>query len=126
MEEKILKSIKQMLGIPEAHSAFDFELKMHINSAVATLTQLGVGPEAGLEVSDQTTWSVLLQDEQKLSMAMSYLFLKVKMLFDSAQMTAHVIRAYEDQIKELEHRLQVASDPMIPWQKPEPVEEVNW
>lgn len=124
MEEKILQSIKQMLGIPDAHTAFDFELKMHINSAVATLTQLGVGPENGLEVSDTTPWSALLQDKQKLSMANSYLFLKVKMLFDSAQMTAHVVRAYEEQIKELGERLQMAADPMTPWAPVEPVEEV--
>ena len=124
MEEKILQSIKQMLGIPDAHTAFDFELKMHINSAVATLTQIGVGPENGLEVSDTTPWSALLLDKQYLNMANSYIFLKVKLLFDSAQLTAHVIRAYEEQIKENGERLQMAADPMVPQAPPVPVEEV--
>lgn len=114
MDEKILKTIKQLLGLPDGYDPFDFELTMHINSVVSTLTQLGVGPVGGLEVSDQTPWSALLLDDAKLQNARSYIFLKVKMLFDSAGMTAHVISAYQKMIDEEAWRLEVAADPMIP------------
>lgn len=115
-DEKILTSIKAPLGYPEEYDSFDFELLMHINSIVGTLQQLGVGPTAGLSVDKDTPWSALLVDDDthKLEGTKSYMFLRVKMLFDSNNMPAHLVSAYEKMIQEAEWRLSIASDPRVP------------
>lgn len=124
---KILESIKAMLGLQPAYAPFDVELLIHINSVVATLNQLGVGPgydstDEVLKVTDTTTWAELLLDD-KSEDAKSYMFLRVKMLFDSSTMQPALVSAYEKMIQELEWRLSVSSDPMIPQPYPTSIEE---
>ena len=46
MEQSILKSTKNILGIADDYDVFDLQIMTHINSAFSTLTQLGVGPAA--------------------------------------------------------------------------------
>ena len=52
--ESILNSIKKLLGISEDYDYFDSDIIMHINSVFATLTQLGVGPEKGFSINDES------------------------------------------------------------------------
>lgn len=114
VDDKILMSIKKLLGLADDYNPFDFEITMHINSVIATLHQLGVGPEIGLSIDEETKWSALLLGNDKLNSAKSYIFMRVKMLFDSANMTQPLISAYSNMIEQAEWRLQVAADPMIP------------
>ena len=44
MATSVLVSIKKMLGIEADDSSFDTDLIIHINSALMTANQLGVGP----------------------------------------------------------------------------------
>jgi hypothetical protein len=119
-DTSILTSIKATLGLLDDYTPFDAEITLHINSVVSNLRQLGVGPEEGLTVDADTLWTALLvTDEQRLiSNVKSYMFLRVKMLFDSAGMPAHLISAYEKMIEEQEWRITVAADPMLPWETP--------
>ena len=55
MATKILDSIKQQIGIVPEYNVFDAQLIMDLNAAFATLHQLGVGPEDGFEVDENTT-----------------------------------------------------------------------
>jgi len=114
VDDKILKSIKAPLGLADDYAPFDFELIMHINSVIATLTQLGVGPTEGLTIDKDTSWSALLTDNMKLQNAKSYIFMKVKMIFDSGTMSQQVVTAYQKMIEEEEWRLRIAADPMTP------------
>ena len=121
MSESILTSIKQALGIAEAHVAFDAEIQMHINSAFSTLNQLGVGPVQGYSIADKTsTWDELVGDDNRLNAVKSYLYLRVKMLFDPPDI-GFVITAFKQQIEELEWRLNVTVDDDIPTRIPTPV-----
>ena len=43
MEYSILNTIKKMLGLDANYTTFDTDIIVHINSALMTLTQLGVG-----------------------------------------------------------------------------------
>lgn len=114
MDESILVSIKRALGLTEEYEVFDFEIVMHINSVLSTLNQLGVGPKAGISIKDkESTWSLLLEDNQRLNNAKSYVFLRVRMLFDPPT-TPHLLLAFKERIQEEEWRLQVEADPMIP------------
>lgn len=114
LDTPILETTKISLGLEVDYDVFDFELLIHINSAVANLTQLGVGPKLGLIVEEDTPWSSLLGSDHHLTNAISYMFMKVKMVFDSATMSQHLVAAYEKMIEEQEFRLQVGADPMIP------------
>lgn len=110
MNESILTSVKKMLGIAEEYEHFDPDLLMHINSALAVLTQLGVGPTSGLMISDKTTtWNDLIFHENKLQLVKTYVFLKVKLMFDPP-LSSSVLECYKTQISELEWRLNVAAE----------------
>ena len=108
--ESILNSIKKLLGIAEDYDYFDSDIIMHINSVFATLTQLGVGPEDGFSIDDESKkWEDFLPEERMLHSVKSYMFMKVKLMFDPPLSSA-VIECTKEQIKELEWRLQVAVD----------------
>lgn len=109
--ESILTSIKKMLGITAEYDHFDPDIIMHINSVFMILNQLGVGPAEGFYIEDHsTTWSDYLDDLSQLQMIKSYMFMKVKLLFDPPA-SSSVMKCIEDNIREFEWRLNVAVDP---------------
>jgi hypothetical protein len=107
MEMSILNSTKKILGIAEDYTVFDLDIITHINSAFSTLTQLGVGPAEGFMIEDATAvWSDFIGDDIQYNSVKSYVFLRVRLLFDPPA-TSYLIAAYEKQIQELEWRLSV-------------------
>lgn len=109
--DSILTSIKKLLGIAEEYDHFDPDIIMHINSVFSVLTQLGVGPTSGFSISDKTAvWSDFVESDSRLEMLKSYMYLKVKLLFDPPLGTAS-IEAINRQISELEWRINVTVDP---------------
>lgn len=106
--DSILTSIKKMLGISEDYTQFDADLIMHINSVFLNLTQLGVGPASGFTIEDETTeWTDFINNNTQLQAVKSYIYLKVKLLFDPPLSSA-VIESTNRMIAELEWRLNVA------------------
>ena len=124
MEPSILNSVKKVLGIAAEYLAFDQDIMMHINTALATLTQLGVGPATGFTVDDVSDdWSDFVDPtDHQYNAVKSYVFLRVRMLFDPPQ-TSDLINAQNDQIKELEWRLNVHREE-TGWIDPDPDVEV--
>lgn len=108
--ESILTSIKKLLGIEEEYTQFDNDIIMHINSVFLNLTQLGVGPAEGFLIEDDTaTWEDFIGDRNQLQAVKSYMYLKVKLLFDPP-LSSSVIESMNRMIAELEWRLNVAVD----------------
>lgn len=108
--ESILTSIKKMLGLTEEYEYFDEDLVMHINSVFLILTQLGVGPSEGFSIRDESnTWSEFITEPNKIELVKSYMYLKVKLLFDPPS-SSTVIDSYNRMIEEFEWRLNVAVD----------------
>ena len=108
--ESILTSIKKLLGITEEYDQFDPDIIMHINSVFMILTQLGVGPAEGFSIEDDTAvWTDFIQDVKKLESVKTYIYLKVKLLFDPPLSSA-VIESMNRLINELEWRLNVAAE----------------
>lgn len=106
--DSILTSIKKLLGITEDYTHFDTDIVMHINSVFSILTQLGVGPPEGFYIQDKTTiWDEYITDPNKIEMVKSYMYLKVRLLFDPPS-SSSVIEAFNKQISEFEWRLNVA------------------
>ena len=102
--DSILTSVKKMLGITEEYTHFDPELIMHINTTFAILQQLGVGPNSGFSIADKSaTWNDFLADDRGLNMVKTYMFQRVRLMFDPPQNSA-VIEVIKEQIKEFETR----------------------
>lgn len=110
--ESILTSVKKLLGIEEGYKHFDADLVMHINSVFSILTQMGVGPSNGFSISGNTEqWTdFIIDDTNSFLLVKSYVYLKVKLLFDPPLSSA-AIDAINRQISEFEWRLFVAADP---------------
>ena len=110
METSILTSIKKMLGVAEDYTEFDEDIITHINSVFLNLTQLGVGPEEGFMIEDDTAvWEDFIDDSIRLQAVKTYTYLKVKLLFDPP-LSSSVTESFTRTIAELEWRLNVAVD----------------
>lgn len=109
--ESILTSIKKQLGIEPDDTSFDDEIIMHINSVLMALTQIGVGPAEGFEIEDETSvWQDFIPNMKKFSGVKTYIFMRVKLMFDSASMASPLIECYNRQIAEFEWRLKHAAE----------------
>ena len=108
--ESILTSVKKLLGIPEDYIHFDADIIIHINSVFMILTQLGVGPPEGFSIEDDSAiWEDFVSDNTKLQAIKSYVYLRVRLLFDPPQGSA-VIDSINRTISELEWRLNIAAE----------------
>jgi hypothetical protein len=108
--DSILTSVKKTLNLDEDYTFFDPELILHINSVFSTLTQLGLGPTIGFSIEDKTAvWDDFLDGDPRYSFVKSYMYLKVRLLFDPPT-TGYVMDAYQKQIQEYEWRINVVRE----------------
>ena len=105
----ILDSTKKLLSIPLESDYFDHDILTYINSAFSTLKQLGAKIPSDFYVSDSTsTWDDIGGNPDVIPHIRSYVYLKVRMIFDPP--TGGVKEAYDNQIKELEWRINSEDD----------------
>jgi hypothetical protein len=124
VSDSILNSVKKILGIAEDYTAFDVDILMHINTVFATLNQVGVGPVEGFMIEDDTsTWDAFLGTDLRRNNVKTYVYLRVRMLFDPPA-TSYLIDALKEQYKELEWRLNVYREETA-WVDPDPGELVE-
>ena len=107
--ESILESIRKLIGPSAQYTIFDNDLIMHINTVFFTLCQLGVTEEPFVISGTDETWDEFHADTD-LEAVKTYVYLKCRMYFDPPTNSA-LISAINEQIKELEWRLNVAVDP---------------
>lgn len=82
VQGSILDTTKKMIGFDWDYTAFDIDIITHINSVFFTLQQLGVGPEGGYSISDNTkTWADYMAGDN-IEAVKSYMYLKVRLIFD--------------------------------------------
>lgn len=105
MVDSILSSIKKSLGVHETDTSFDTDILMYINGVFPTLEQLGIGPPGGYMIEDANyTWDQYLANDYNLNSVKSYMFMRVRLLFDPPATSFH-LNALKEQIKEEEWRL---------------------
>jgi hypothetical protein len=103
--DSILTSIKKLLGGSEEDTNFDTDIIMDINSALMSVNQLGIGPDTGFVITGKNEiWSQLLGDRKDLEGVKTYIFLKVKLMFDPPS-SSFVLESINNQITEFEWRL---------------------
>ena len=107
--ESILDTIKQLLGIPTDDDSFDTDVKVNINAAIFALSQIGVGPSNGYIVTSNTQmWNDYIGVSLiNLEGVKNYIYLKTKLIFDPPT-NSTTIQAINDNLKELEWRMQLA------------------
>lgn len=117
-DTSIFDDTKQVLGVG-ATNAFDTDVLMHLNMALGTLQDIGVGPIAGVVVSDSTTkWSALTDIYGNFFMMVkTYVYVKTRLTFDPPP-TSFAIAAIEKQIEELEFRLNSMAETLAPISDP--------
>lgn len=105
MEESILTSIKSLLGPYADNTDFDSDIIIHINTAFMVLSQLGIGPDEGFKIEDdKADWSDYGIDKLNLEGVKTYVYLKVKLMFDPPS-NSNITNSIKEQINELEWRL---------------------
>lgn len=104
--DSILLTVKKGIGIDPSYEAFDPDIIMHINSVLFILTQEGIGPKEGFNITGQDeTWEDFLEESNtKLSAVQSYVTLKTRLLFDPPQ-SGTLNEQITKLISELEWRL---------------------
>ena len=104
--DSILTSIKKQLGLTAEYTQFDSDVIMHINSVFADLAQMGVGPSRGFYIEDASAiWEDFTSDNLLLNSVRSYMYLRVKLLFDPGSIGPSTLASYERQIQQWEWRL---------------------
>lgn len=110
--ESILDTVKKLLGIQPEYTNFDEDIIVHINTAFASLNQLGVGPVEGFLIYDDAAiWDDYITS-CNLTMIKSYIYLKVRILFDPPTSSV-LMESMNRSIAELEWRIFLEGDPKI-------------
>jgi hypothetical protein len=105
----ILNDVKHALGLLPEDEHFDSDVIMYINGAFGTLTQLGVGPAIGFQITGaDNQWEEFATDP-RLNAVKSYIILCAKMLHDPPT-TGFLTDSMDRQKKEMEFRLNVVAD----------------
>lgn len=105
MSDSVLLSIKQMLGISPEDTSFDVNVIMSINTALTILMDLGLTEvEDEIVIDDDMTWDDLLGERTDIEYVKTYVYQKVKMIFDPPT-SAAAIDAMQRSISELEWRI---------------------
>lgn len=107
MADSILTDTKKVLGIAADYAVFDVDILMHINTVFSTLNQLGIGPAEGFQVEDASaTWADFIGTDPRLNSVKTYVYLRVRLLFDPPTTSFH-IASMKEQVQEIEWRLNV-------------------
>lgn len=102
--DSILGTIKTMLNVEPSDTAFDIDIIMHINTAIGIILEAGVGNN--VRVTDlSTSWSEFVDINNVIfDKVVSYIYLKVKMLFDPPA-SGTISAAFEKTLDELLWRI---------------------
>lgn len=108
--DSILTSIKKLLLLAEDDTSFDADIIMHINSVISILSQLGIPSADKFAVTGkEETWAQLIGSYPNLDLVRSYVYLKVKLLFDPGTSSA-VIESTNRVASELEWRIYATAE----------------
>lgn len=110
MNDSILNTIKKMLGIENDNTDFDADVIVLINSALMVLRQLGIGPQSGFSIyDDSVNWNDYMDDINLYEPVKQYVYLKVRLIFDPPG-NSYVAEQMRLEINELEWRLKTEKE----------------
>lgn len=109
--ESILTTVKKACNVSEEYKVFDDDIIMHINSVFMILNQIGVGPESGFRITDESSkWSDFIpEDDLQFEAVKTYVSSKVRLIFDPPS-SSIVAECLKQIIAECEWRLNLAAE----------------
>lgn len=113
MDEPILETIKKLLGC-ENIDEFDEQLIILINGAIDVLIENGVGNKKGFMITENNeTWADLITNDNKelFNLCKTYIYLEVKILFDTTSMSSYVLNAIKEKNQEYLWRIREQAEP---------------
>lgn len=104
--DSILTSVKKLIGIDKEDTAFDPDVIMHINSSFLVLSQLGVGPDEGFYINDDTAvWTDFISNNVLLlNYVKTFVYLKAKLVFDPPS-SSIAVQSMQEMVREHEWRI---------------------
>lgn len=106
----ILNTVKKSCGLTDEYGVYDQDILVLINSAILELSQNGIGPADGFQVSDAVAvWEDFIGDFPNAGAVASYISIKVRILFDPPT-SSFVLDAFKKQLDELIWRLNLEAD----------------
>lgn len=115
MDEIILSSVKEYLGITSDYTHFDKQIASDINTCFSILNQIGAGPANGFSISivdgvSSETWSDFSDDSVLIGFAREYIEKMVRIMFDPPS-SSFVLDSMKRIAEEVLWRLNVYVDP---------------
>lgn len=112
--DSILGTTKKLLGIATEDTSFDVDVIVGINTALMTLSQLGVGPETGFMILDNTeTWTDFIGTSTQLESVKTYVYLQTRLTFDPPS-SSFVLDSINRQLAELAFRINLQAETPAP------------
>lgn len=109
MDDSILVSIKQLLGIGD-DTSFDSEIILHINSVFSILDRIAPGFPKGFRItSSQDNWASYLPKDSYLDLVRTYVYMKVRLVFDPPT-NSSLLSSLKENISEYEWRINDVSE----------------
>lgn len=111
MDDSILNTIKEMLGLEQDDPAFDVDLLVSINTYLKiAANQFGIGKKDFTVDDASMTWSDFLNGNVDLYQPIkSYLYIKCRNIFDPSASSA-IMQALKEEANELSWRLIAEAD----------------
>lgn len=110
MDESILETISNMLGVQADEDHFETDILVHINSAFNRLCQLGVGPDKPYHITGTNeTWGNFMSNINDFETVKTYIYLYVRLKFDPPS-SGFVTTSMEKEIDRLEWCMYVQAD----------------
>lgn len=110
MVASILDTVKDTLDVELSDTAFDSVILTHVNSIFPDLLQIGIGPSEGFAIMNNTeTWEDYLGPSSMYASVQSYMYMRVRYLWDPPQ-TAHHMAAMDKAIEKAEFRLKIQKE----------------
>lgn len=111
--DSILVTTKKLAGLTDEYKYFDPDIIAYMNFVFLTLKQLGVGPEEGFVIIDETVkWSDFIPDSGNKMLREStkaYMGAKVRLQFDPPT-NSSLLDALRGMITEYECRLNIEAE----------------
>ena len=105
MEDSILLTIKEMLGLSKTYPAYNTDVIRNINGSLFILMQNGVGPNTGFRITGESeTWKDLVGDRKDLDAVVNYVYIKARIVFDPPTSSA-VLQALKEEAAEYLYRI---------------------
>lgn len=122
MEQSILTSTKKVLHIGPDDDSFDLDVMTHINSAFSTLNDIGVGPELGFAIEDDSaTWEDFLpaaEGRVQQNQIKTFVLLHTRLAFDPPG-SSFLLEAAQKQLQEVTSRISMRRE-NNEWIDPDP------